>query len=149
MVMVESNRTSQGSMWAKLMPYAAIVFLGYSAVGIPLSTLPVEVHETFGYGTTVVGVIIGLSAAVTLLTRLLAGALSDRRGPKFAVLLGLGMTALTIKRQGKPIRALPHVDCYRSAALPQVVCYRRTRAREATGWHCGSAWQDGLNFWRR
>lgn len=80
---------------ATLLPFASIVFLGYSAVGIPLSTLPVEVHAALGYGATVVGVIIGLSAAITLLTRQLAGSISDRRGPKVAVLAGLGTTALT------------------------------------------------------
>ncbi len=78
-----------------LLPFALIVFLGYSAIGIPLATLPVQVHAVLGYGATVVGVIIGLSAAITLLTRQAAGALSDRRGPKFAVLAGLVTTALT------------------------------------------------------
>ena len=48
-----------------------------------------------GRGTTVVGILIGLSAAATLLTRQLAGAVSDRHGPKLGVLLGLGVTALS------------------------------------------------------
>ena len=79
---------------AMLLPFALIVFLGYSAVGVPLSTLPVQVAG-LGYGTATVGAIIGLAAAVTLLTRQLAGAASDRRGPRAVVLLGLGVTALT------------------------------------------------------
>ena len=83
------------SLTMMLLPFALIVFLGYSAVGIPLSTLPVHVHAVLGYGTTVVGILIGLSAVATLLTRQLAGAVSDRRGPKFGVLLGLGTTALS------------------------------------------------------
>ena len=83
------------SLTMMLLPFALIVLLGYSAVGIPLSTLPVRVHAVLGYGTTVVGLLIGLSAAATLLTRQLAGAVSDRRGPKFGVLLGLGTTALS------------------------------------------------------
>ena len=83
------------SLTMMLLPFALIVFLGYSAVGIPLSTLPVHVHAVLGYGTTVVGILIGLSAVATLLTRQLAGAVSDRHGPKFGVLLGLGITALS------------------------------------------------------
>jgi predicted MFS family arabinose efflux permease len=79
----------------RLLPLSLIVFLGYSAIGIPLSTLPLQVHDALGFGTTMVGVVIGLSAAVTLLTRQVAGGLSDRRGPKFAVLLGLCTAALT------------------------------------------------------
>ncbi len=83
------------SVTQMLLPFALIVFLGYSAIGIPLSTLPLQVHDALGYGTAVVGVVIGLSAAVTLLTRQVAGGLSDRRGPKFAVLAGLCTAALT------------------------------------------------------
>ncbi len=93
--MTDTSQLPARSLTATLLPFAAIVFLGYSAVGVPLSTLPVEVHSRLGYGTAVVGVIIGLSAAVTLLTRQLAGSVSDRRGPKVAVLLGLVITALT------------------------------------------------------
>ncbi|MEJ1977249.1 MAG: MFS transporter [Acetobacteraceae bacterium] len=78
-----------------LLPFSLIVFLGYSAVGIPLSTLPLQVHDALGYGTTMVGIVIGLSAAATLLTRQIAGGLSDRRGPKYAVLAGLCTAALT------------------------------------------------------
>ena len=80
---------------AALLPFALLVFLGYAAVGIPLATLPVQVHAVLGYGTTIVGVIIGLAAATTLLTRQLAGAIADRRGPRRAVLLGLVTAALS------------------------------------------------------
>ncbi len=80
---------------ATLLPFALIVFLGYAAVGIPISTLPIQVHQALGFGTTIVGVIMGLSAVATLLTRQFAGALADRRGPKFGVLLGLVITALS------------------------------------------------------
>jgi MFS family permease len=76
-----------------LLPFALIVFLGYAAVGVPLSTLPVQVHEALHAGTTMVGLLVGLSAVTTLLTRQIAGALADRRGPKFAVLAGLCITA--------------------------------------------------------
>lgn len=83
------------SLTLSLLPFSLIVFLGYSAAGLPLSALPVQIHLVMGYGTTAVGVIIGMSAAVTLLTRQLAGGLADRRGPKYAVLTGLVVTALT------------------------------------------------------
>lgn len=81
------------ALTATLLPFALIVFLGYAAAGIPLSTLPVQVSTVLGFGTATVGALVGLSAAATLLTRQVAGALSDRRGPKVAVLLGLAVTA--------------------------------------------------------
>jgi predicted MFS family arabinose efflux permease len=92
--MTAAKPREANSLTSTLLPFAGIVFLGYSAIGIPLSTLPVQVHDTLGYGTTMVGAIVGLAAAATLLTRQLAGALADRRGPKLAVLIGLGITAL-------------------------------------------------------
>ena len=72
---------------AMLLPFALVVFLGYAAVGVPLSTLPVQV-ASLGHGTATVGAIIGLSAAVTLLTRQLAG-----RGPD-GVVGALHLTAV-------------------------------------------------------
>ncbi len=70
------------------------MFLGYSAVGLPISTLPLQVHG-LGYGTAVVGAVMGLAPAVTLLTRQLAGGLADRRGPKAGVVIGLCTAALS------------------------------------------------------
>ena len=87
------TRSAQG-ITAMLLPFALIVALGYAAVGIPLSTLPMQVAE-LGHGTATVGAMIGLSAVVTLLTRQLAGAASDRRGPRAVVLLGLAVAALS------------------------------------------------------
>ncbi|HEY2131610.1 MAG TPA: MFS transporter [Acetobacteraceae bacterium] len=83
------------SLTLTLLPFALIVFLGYSAIGVPLSALPVQVRFGLGYGTTVVGIVVGLSAGMTLLTRQIAGALADRRGTKIAVLIGLSVTACT------------------------------------------------------
>ncbi len=78
-----------GSITRTLLPFALIVFLGYAAVGIPLATLPLQVHDGMGCSTTVVGLAMGLAPAVTLLTRQAAGRLADRRGPKIGVLAGL------------------------------------------------------------
>jgi MFS family permease len=82
------------SVTAALLPFALIMFLGYSALGLPLSVLPVYVHASLGYGTLTVGIAVGLAAAATLLTRQAAGSLSDRRGPKLMVAAGLAITAL-------------------------------------------------------
>ena len=86
---------AQRSPTRTLSPFVLIVFLGYLAVGVPLSTLPVQVHATLGFGTAAVGAAVGMAAVATLLTRALAGSLSDRHGPKPIVVLGLGVAALS------------------------------------------------------
>ncbi len=83
------------SVTRTLLPFTLIVFLGYAAVGLPLSTLPLQVNDAMGYGPAVVGAVIGAAPAATLLTRQFAGALADRRGPKTGVFIGLVTVALS------------------------------------------------------
>jgi MFS family permease len=78
---------SRGAL-LRIAPFALIIFCAYLTVGMPLATLPLYVHHTLGLGSFVVGVTIGVQSLVTLATRQFAGALSDRGGPKFAVVLG-------------------------------------------------------------
>src|SRR3546814_11832930 len=72
----------------RLLPFVAIVFLGMLAIGIPLPVLPAQVHGTLGFGTIMVGWVIGIQSIATVLTRQYAGTTCDRRGVKTAVLLG-------------------------------------------------------------
>lgn len=83
-----------GSLLAQLIPITLIVWLGYSAIGIPLATLPLQVHQALGYSTTTVGVVIGLSAVATFVTRPVGGDLAERNGPKSIVLFGLAGVSL-------------------------------------------------------
>lgn len=71
-----------------------LVFLGFLAVGTPLSALSLHVHDALGFSATTVGLAIGIQSLATVLTRHRAGVFSDRYGPKHAVLLGLPLAAL-------------------------------------------------------
>ncbi len=85
-------------MWQTLgrsAPLVAIVFFGFLAVGIPIAALSIHVHHTLGFGTLVVGLVIGLQSAATVLMRHQAGTLADSAGPRRAVLLGLPLAALS------------------------------------------------------
>ncbi|MGF6241834.1 MULTISPECIES: MFS transporter [Paraburkholderia] len=78
----------------QLVPFSAVAFLGFLAVGLPLPVLSLYVHERLGFGTLVVGGVIGLQSLATLLTRQYAGRLSDTRGPKLTSLVGLLFASL-------------------------------------------------------
>jgi MFS family permease len=71
-----------------------LVFLGFLAVGTPLSALSLHVHDALGFNATTVGLAIGIQSLATVLTRHRAGVFCDRHGPKHAVLLGLPLAAL-------------------------------------------------------
>jgi MFS family permease len=74
----------------RIAPFVLIIFAIYLTVGMPLAAIPLQVHDALGFGTLAVGIAIGTQSIVTLLTRQFAGSLCDRKGPKFAVLLGSG-----------------------------------------------------------
>lgn len=59
-----------------------------------MPVLPLHVHNDLGFGTFVVGMIAGSQFAASFLTRLWSGDFADRRGPKQAVVLGLGTTVV-------------------------------------------------------
>jgi len=82
------------SPWRALGPLAALVFLDFLAVGLPLPVLAGRVHDSLGFGVFVVGVAIGAQSWATLATRNLAGTRSDQRGPRRAAVEGLLVSAL-------------------------------------------------------
>ena len=82
----------QNRVVLRILPFALIIVCGYLPVGIPLATLPLEVHDKLGFGTLVVGIVVGVQSLVTLFTRPLAGILCDRAGAKVAVLTGAGIS---------------------------------------------------------
>lgn len=76
-------------------PLIAVVFFGFLAVGIPIAALSLQVHHSLGFSPLVVGVVIGLQSAATVLVRHQAGTVADQAGPRKAVLLGLPAAALS------------------------------------------------------
>lgn len=70
------------------------VFSVFLVTGAALPALPLYIHGKLGFSAFTVGVVSGAQFTASLLCRLWAGALSDRRGPKFAVIGGLGLAAL-------------------------------------------------------
>lgn len=88
----EAGRQTR-ALWLDLAPLCALVFAEFLAMGLPLPVLPLYLHDTLGFGSFVVGLVIGVQSWATLGTRHLAGGRSDRRGAKGTALWGLIVSA--------------------------------------------------------
>ena len=80
---------SSSSSLMPAVPVMAVVFLSFIIIGMALPVLPLHVHNVLRFGPLVVGVVAGGQFAAALISRLWAGRLSDSRGAKYAVALGL------------------------------------------------------------
>jgi MFS family permease len=74
---------------APLAPIAGVVFTAFFVIGLAMPVLPLHVHGRLGMSAFVVGLVAGSQFTASLVSRLWAGRITDTRGPKRAVLLGL------------------------------------------------------------
>jgi MFS family permease len=73
----------------------SIIFFEFLIMGISLGIIPVYVHNTLKFSNVIVGLIIGLQYAATLLTRHFAGKMADTKGGKRAVVTGISLSAIS------------------------------------------------------
>ncbi len=64
-------------------------FIAFLCIGLPIAVLPGYVHEQLGFSAVVAGLTIGSQYLATLLSRPMAGRLSDSIGTKRAIVYGL------------------------------------------------------------
>lgn len=72
---------------------AAVLFISYLCVAIPLPIVPVYVTGELGFSNVWAGLGVGIAFFATVVTRGYAGTLSDKRGARLAVARGLGFYA--------------------------------------------------------
>jgi MFS family permease len=72
-----------------IISYTALSFVVYLAIGLPLAILPEYVHLRMGYAASLAGTVISVQYIATFLSRPWAGRISDRKGAKISVLLGM------------------------------------------------------------
>ncbi|WP_051955783.1 MFS transporter [Beijerinckia mobilis] len=72
----------------RLIGVVALTFLGFFAVGLPLAVLPAYIDHDLGLGAFWAGVAMSAQYVVTIISRPRIGQLTDRFGPKPAVLYG-------------------------------------------------------------
>lgn len=73
----------------------SFTFVVYFIIGLSLAILPIYVHLTLGYSSTIAGLVISAQYIATLLSRTDAGRKADRVGAKTTVLAGLLTCAVT------------------------------------------------------
>lgn len=86
---------TSSDIYKVIVPLAAVTFLGFCSIGIPLPAIPIEVSERMGYGSLVVGCALGLQSLVTVCTRQFAGRITDTLGAKQTVLIGLPFAGIS------------------------------------------------------
>ncbi|KAA0945975.1 MULTISPECIES: MFS transporter [unclassified Pseudomonas] len=64
-------------------------FIAFICIGLPIAVIPGYVHEQLGFSAVIAGVTIGSQYLATLLSRPMAGRMSDTVGTKRAIVLGL------------------------------------------------------------
>ncbi|MBA1380777.1 MFS transporter [Pseudomonas brassicacearum] len=64
-------------------------FIAFLCIGLPIAVLPGYVHEQLGFSAVIAGLTIGSQYLATLLSRPMAGRLSDSVGTKRAIVYGL------------------------------------------------------------
>ena len=88
-------------------------FIAFLCIGLPIAVLPGYVHEQLGFSAVVAGLTIGSQYLATLLSRPMAGRLSDSIGTKRAIIYGLlgivlsgGLTLVSTLLQSVPLLSL-------------------------------------------
>lgn len=88
-------------------------FIAFLCIGLPIAVLPGYVHEQLGFSAVVAGLTIGSQYLATLLSRPMAGRLSDSVGTKRAIIYGLTgivvsgvLTLLSTLLQSLPLTSL-------------------------------------------
>ncbi|AZE89174.1 MFS transporter [Pseudomonas orientalis] len=77
------------SLTLQIVSIVFYTFIAFICIGLPIAVIPGYVHEHLGYSAVVAGVTIGSQYLATLLSRPMAGRMSDSVGTKRAIVLGL------------------------------------------------------------
>ncbi|MGE8175164.1 MFS transporter [Pseudomonas fluorescens] len=89
---MSAQQTPPASSIAITLQIVSIVFYTFVAflcIGLPIAVLPGYVHEQLGFSAVIAGLTIGSQYLATLLSRPMAGRMSDNIGTKRAIVYGL------------------------------------------------------------
>lgn len=108
-----SSAPSSLSITLQIVSIVFYTFIAFLCIGLPIAVLPGYVHEQLGFSAVVAGLTIGSQYLATLLSRPMAGRLSDSVGTKRAIVYGLSgivlsgvLTLLSTLLQSFPLPSL-------------------------------------------
>ncbi|WP_431481077.1 MFS transporter [Pseudomonas thivervalensis] len=108
-----SSAPSSLSITLQIVSIVFYTFIAFLCIGLPIAVLPGYVHEQLGFSAVVAGLTIGSQYLATLLSRPVAGRLSDSVGTKRAIVYGLSgivlsglLTLLSTLLQSFPLASL-------------------------------------------
>ncbi|WP_212796022.1 MFS transporter [Pseudomonas sp. St316] len=108
-----SPAPSSLSITLQIISIVFYTFIAFLCIGLPIAVLPGYVHEQLGFSAVVAGLTIGSQYLATLLSRPMAGRLSDSVGTKRAIVYGLSgivlsglLTLLSTLLQSFPLPSL-------------------------------------------
>jgi len=84
-----SAAPSSLSVTLQIVSIVFYTFIAFICIGLPIAVIPGYVHGELGFSAVVAGVTIGSQYLATLLSRPMAGRMSDNVGTKRAIVLGL------------------------------------------------------------
>ncbi|BBP65258.1 MFS transporter [Pseudomonas sp. Cab53] len=108
-----SSSPSSLSITLQIVSIVFYTFIAFLCIGLPIAVLPGYVHEQLGFSAVVAGLTIGSQYLATLLSRPMAGRVSDSVGTKRAIVYGLSgivlsgvLTLLSTLLQSLPLVSL-------------------------------------------
>jgi len=108
-----TSTPSSLSITLQIVSIVFYTFIAFLCIGLPIAVLPGYVHEQLGFSAVVAGLTIGSQYLATLLSRPMAGRLSDSVGTKRAIVYGLSgivlsgvLTLLSTMLQSYPLPSL-------------------------------------------
>ncbi|MGE8352282.1 MAG: MFS transporter [Pseudomonas protegens] len=120
--MPEPHSPAQSSMAITLQIVSIVIytFIAFLCIGLPIAVLPGYVHEQLGFSAVVAGLTIGSQYLATLLSRPMAGRMSDTVGTKRSIIYGLlgillsgVLTLLSVLLESLPLLSLTILLCGR------------------------------------
>ena len=84
-----SAALSNESVTRQILSIVFYTFIAFLCIGLPIAVLPGYVHEQLGFSAVIAGLTIGAQYLATLLSRPMAGRMSDTVGTKRSIIYGL------------------------------------------------------------